>query len=112
MVCASHSLCIQLSVRLRKLDQVCRFGERKTCLTQEIAWGNLGLCLDSHRFLLELPSPSLEHPREDKLSVENCLPVATGRFKLAITVNKGTELCEARSLVNVYFALNKCQMQN
>lgn len=113
MVYASHSLCIQHSVRPRKLDQACRFGDRKPCLTHEIAWGNLGLHLDFHPFLLELPSPSLEHPREeDKLSVENCLPVATGRVKLAITDNKETELCEARSLVNVYFALNKCQTQN
>lgn len=66
-----------------------------------------------HPFLPELLSPSLEHPREeDKLSVENCLPVATGRFKLAITDNKGTELCEARSLVNVYFSLHVLKKVN
>lgn len=113
VVYASHRLCIQRSVRPRKLDQLCRSGERKPCLTHAIAWCNLRLRLDFHPFLPELLSPSLEHPREeDKLSVENCLPVATGRFKLAITDNKGTELCEARSLVNVYFALNECQMQN
>ena len=113
VVYASHRLCIRRSVRPRKLDQLYRFGERKPCLTHAIAWGNLRLRLDFHPFPPELPSPSLEHPREeDKLSVANCLPVATGRFKLAITDNKGMELCEARSLVNVYFALNKCQTQN
>lgn len=46
VVYASHRLCIQCSVRPRKLDQLCRSGERKPCLTHAIAWCNLRLRLD------------------------------------------------------------------
>lgn len=109
---ASHSLCIQRSVRPRKLDQRADLGIGKPCLTPPVdSMGQLwGWHLDFHPSSWSC-EPSLEHPtRRRRQAVSGKLPSSCyrGRFKLAITDNK-TELCEARSLVNVYFALNKCQ---